>query len=306
MGATNDARPLVVLTHPLPEWLRPELQDIFDFRLFDPDCPDCRSARALLTPGNLPVSNDLLDRLPALRHISSIGSGCEGLDIDYAARRGITVTNSASATAEDVADHTVALILGLNGRLIEMDRRLRNGLWQPADVFRRSLRDMPVGIVGLGAIGLATARRLTAFGCHISWTGPRPKSVPYPYVADLADLAARTDILIVAARADRSNIGLIDRAIIDRIGPSGMLVNVSRGSIVDEDALVAALREGRLGGAALDVFQSEPVVDERWRDVPNMLLTPHVGGMASGIRNDIPQLLTCNLKSFFTGSEPAD
>jgi hydroxypyruvate reductase len=158
-----------------------------------------------------------------------------------------------------------------------------------------------VGIVGYGAIGAAVARRLEPLVAVIRWNGPRSKHTPFEYVADLRVLARQSDILVVAARADSSNIALIGPAIIEALGPERSLVNVSRGSIVDEDALIAALKNGRLGGAALDVFHTEPTPGERWRDVPNTVLTPHMGGYATGVQRKIQQLLTFNLTAFFAG-----
>jgi lactate dehydrogenase-like 2-hydroxyacid dehydrogenase len=179
---------------------------------------------------------------------------------------------------------------------------VRDGHW-PRPAFRRSLRELNVGVVGLGAIGRAVARRLAPFGCELRWTGPRFRETPYRYVAGLGELAEWADLLIVAARADASNERLIDAEILRKLGPDGLLVNVSRGGIIDEDALIAALNSHGLGGAALDVFRSEPTPPECWRDVPNTVLTPHVGGFASGVRREIRALLAANVRAFFGGGE---
>jgi lactate dehydrogenase-like 2-hydroxyacid dehydrogenase len=303
MTAANSlpaGRAVVLLTHLLPQWIGSEIDEAFDLRLIDLACEPCRRARVMITPGPARVDSGLLAELPALEYIAAIGSGIEGIDTVYTSRRGIAVTNSAAATAEDVADHTLALTLALHARIIACDQAVRAGSW-PAKTLRRSLSDLHVGIVGLGAIGTAVARRLAPLGCAIHWYGPRGKAAPYEYVADLGALAHWADILLITARADSSNVRLIGAALIDALGPAGLLVNVSRGSIVDEEALISALKDGRLGGAALDVFQVEPTPGARWRDVPNTVLTPHIGGFATGVQRKIQHLLTANLQAFFAG-----
>lgn len=301
IDAQASGRGVVILTHALPQWTGPELESEFDLRLFDLNSDALGLARAMITPGPARLDAETLDLLPALKYVATIGSGYEGIDTAYAARRGITITNSAIATADDVADHTLAITLALTSGITVLDRCVRSGEW-PRPGFRRSLRDLNFGIAGLGAIGAAVARRLEPFGCTVRWNGPRFKETIYPYVGDLAALAEWSDVLIVAARADATNAGMIDARILDRLGPEGLFVNVSRGSIVDEDALIAALKEKRLGGAALDVFQSEPTPAHRWSDVPNVVLSSHVGGYAFGVQRNIRQLLRENLHAFFNGT----
>lgn len=287
----------MVTPYPLPAWAIPP-ENEFAVRLVAAGQVDS-SARAMLTTGPQAVGPEVIDRLPALEYICCLGSGYEGVDAAYAAGRGIMVSNSAVVTAEDVADQLLAITLGLCCRVPELDRAVRAGDW-PRPI-RTSLRERKVGIVGLGATGLAAARRFAALGCEIRWTGRHPKESPYGYCPELSDLAAWADILLIAARADAGNRHLIDRAVFDLLGPDGILANVSRGSIVDEDELIAALRDGRLGGAALDVFADEPTPGGRWNDVPNTILSPHVGGYATGVRRGIYDLAMANLRSFFAG-----
>lgn len=298
MTAPVPSRPLVVTPYPLPDWAAP-LAAAFDVQPFASGCDVCASARAMLTSGPQPVGREIIDRLPGLEYICCLGSGYEGVDAAYAATRGITVSNSAVVTAEDVADQLLAITLALCCQIPALDRAVRAGQWrQPV---RTSLAERKVGIVGMGAIGLAAARRFAALGCEIRWTGPRPKDLPYAYHADLPDLADWADVLLIAARADAGNRGLVGREVLDRLGPTGIVANVSRGTILDEDALIAALCSGRLGGAALDVFAQEPTPGERWRDVPNTVLSPHVGGFTTGVRRGILDLATANLRAFFAG-----
>lgn len=253
----------------------------------------------MLTSGPELVGRDIIDQLPALKYICCLGSGYEGVDAGYANARDIIVTNSAVVTAEDVADQLMSIMLALCCKVPALDRAIREGSWHKP--IRTSIRDRKVGIVGLGAIGQAVACRLEPFGCEIRWTGRSPKDLPYHYHASLEDLTDWSDTLLIAARADESNRKLIDADIIGRLGPDGIIANISRGSIIDEDALIAALHEGRIGGAALDVFETEPSPAERWANVPRTVLSPHVGGYATGVRNGIRELVIANLRAFFAG-----
>ena len=299
-NAANKAKnPTVVLAEPLPDWALEQIRDDFRLTPFDPDCIICREAEVVVASGPSPLGADLMDYLPALKYICCVGSGYEGIDMKTARERKIVVSNSAIATAEDVADHTLALFLALHSRVIAFDKAVREGCWEKT--VRRSLRQLNAGIVGLGAIGLAVARRLEPLGCQIRWTGPRSKPSGYRYVPDLYELADWADILIVAARADQSNRNMIGAEVLARLGSTGALVNVSRGSILDEDALIDALVSQRLGGAALDVFQSEPTPPQRWENVPNTILTPHIGGFASGVQTGIQDLIGRNIRAFFSG-----
>jgi lactate dehydrogenase-like 2-hydroxyacid dehydrogenase len=294
-------RHVVAIAYPLPDWVEPDLRDEFDLRLLDADGTSTREAAVLLTSGPEPVAGALLERLPALRYICCLGSGYEGVDMAYARQQGIIASNSAIVTADDVADQLLAITLSLCCQVGALDQAIRDNRWHKP--IRRSLKDLNFGIVGFGAIGQAAARRLAGFGPQIRWTGPRPKTSAYDYCPDLLELAGWADVLLVTARADRTNVGLVGDAVFDRLGPQGMIANISRGSIVDEAALIAALQSGRLGGAALDVFEVEPTPASRWADVPNTVLSPHVGGYTSGVRRGIVELVQSNLRAFFAGSE---
>ncbi len=293
----------IVKTDEVPGWAISEIGDAYDLRTFDAADPINGETRVIISSGPRKLDAEILQHLPSLEYIIACGSGCEGIDRAYARERGIIVSNSAIITAEDVADHAVSITLTLYSRTMQHDHAIRSDNWHIPT--RRSLRELNIGVFGLGAIGLAIIQRMTAFGCdQIRWSGPRPKDTRYPYMADLGDLAEWADILFVAARADASNRNLIGDAIFDKLGPQGLISNISRGSIIDEDALIAALKAGRLGGAALDVFQSEPTPAERWRDIPNAVLTPHVGGHATGVKRGIGQLIRKNLDRFFAGEQP--
>jgi lactate dehydrogenase-like 2-hydroxyacid dehydrogenase len=187
-------------------------------------------------------------------------------------------------------------------RIVDGDRAVTGGSWQLDDrLMTPSLRGQRLGIVGLGAIGEAVARRAEPFGLSIRWWGPRDKPAPWPRADSLLELARDSDILIVACRADETNRGLISRKIIEALGPDGLLINVARGQLVDEDALIAALKDGRLSQAALDVFETEPTDPDRWAGVPNVVLTPHTAGATTAAVQGMLMLLVQNLQAHFAG-----
>ena len=261
------------------------------------------AAQALVTTGSRPVS-PVLAASPNFKLVAVIGSGYEGIDVAALGGHGVSVTHTPSANHEDVADHALGLLIAVVRKIVAGDQVIRAGEWVPNrhQPPTRSLRTMRMGIVGLGAIGLAIAERLEPFGCTISWWGPRDKpNAKYRRADTLLALAADSDALLVAHRADASNIGLIDRAVLDALGPKGVLVNVARGSAVDEDAMIEGLRSGRLGGAGLDVFDIEPTPAERWRDVPNVVLTPHTAGGGDASMSAMVGMVVENLRRHFSG-----
>jgi lactate dehydrogenase-like 2-hydroxyacid dehydrogenase len=266
-----------------------------------------QAARAFVTLGSRPVEPEIA-ALPHLGLVAVIGSGFEEIDVKGLRARGVEVTHSPNANHEDVADHAVGLLIAEVRKIVAGDRKVRAGEWvrdkHPPPT--RSLKTLKVGITGLGAIGLAIAERLEPFGCQISWWGPRPKpQVRFPHVPDLLTLAQQSDILMIAHRADETNKGLISAEVIHALGPRGVLVNIARGSAVDEDALIDALKTGKLGGAALDVFEEEPTPAERWRDVPNVVLTPHTAGGGDAALAAMTGMVFNNLRLFFAGEPVA-
>ncbi|MGI8840554.1 MAG: 2-hydroxyacid dehydrogenase [Caulobacteraceae bacterium] len=256
---------LIVQPHlaPLTAFLEPEFTV---WRFWEgPPVEAVDVIRALVVAGEFPVDKALVERLPKLGLIAFFTAGYDGLDVPWALARGLKVSHSPGVNHEDVADHALGLILAAWRRIAEGDRMLRAGGWTAADKMRTlSLSGRRLGIVGLGAIGEAVARRAAAFGLEIAWWGPREKpAAPWPRADSLAALATASDILVVACRAGEETRGMISRAVLDALGSRGLLVNVARGQIVDEDALIEALDEGRLGMAALDVYQSEPTSVQR-------------------------------------------
>jgi lactate dehydrogenase-like 2-hydroxyacid dehydrogenase len=258
--------------------------------------------RALVVAGEFPLDKHLIESLPRLELIACFTSGHDGIDVDWCRARGLPVTHAPGVNHEDVADHAIGLIIAARRQIAAGDRALRAGGWTPeSKMITPSLKDQRVGIVGLGAIGEAVARRAGAMRMPVRWWGPREKDSAWPRAASLLELARDSDILVVACKADESNRALVSRAVIEALGPQGLLVNVARGQLVDESELIAALRDGRLGQAALDVFEDEPTDPARWAGVPNTVLTPHTAGATTEAVQGMLMLLIQNLRAAFAG-----
>ena len=297
--------PLVIIAQPHLRFLTRSFDDRYEvLPLWDePSRSRLAEASVLVTAGEYRFAPGLLDAMPRLGLIACFTVGYDGVDIAEARARGIAVSHARNANVEDVADHAIGLIVGHRRCIVEGDRQLRAGGWS-ADAKRvtRSLGGAKLGIVGLGGIGAAIARRAEAMRMQIGWWGPSAKpDAPWPRADSLLALARDSDILAVAARAHDTNRKLIAADIIEALGPGGLLVNVARGQLVDEDALIDALRSGRLGGAALDVYAEEPTPAERWVDVPNTVLTPHTGGATREAVERMTAMLLANVTAFFAG-----
>jgi len=264
--------------------------------------------RAIVVAGEFPIDRMLAERLPNLGLIACFTAGYDGVDLAWASERGLKVSHSPGINHEDVADQAIGLMLAAWRGLLEGDAIVREGRWRPTEKrITRSLAGHRLGIVGLGAIGEAVARRAATFGLRIAWWGPHEKpDAAWPRAASLLALAEESDILVVAARAGAENEKLIGRQVIEALGDHGLLVNVARGQLVDEPALIAALRDGTLGMAALDVFETEPTPAERWADVPNVVLSPHTAGATSGALPKMVDLTRENLRRFFAGEPLAN
>lgn len=246
-----------------------------------------------------------IEALPKLKLIACFGAGYDGVDADACRARGVAITNCPGANAADVADVAIGLLISAVRGIAYGDRMVRAGDWKglPAIPPPKALGGMKLGVVGLGAIGLAAAKRAAAFEMDVRWTGPRAKpEAPFAYEPDLMTLATWADALILALRPDAGTERMINADVIDALGSDGVLVNVARGSVVDEDALIAALKAGRLGAAGLDVFEQEPTPASRWADVPNVTLTPHLAGATRNSVMAMAQTVMANLAAHFSGA----
>jgi lactate dehydrogenase-like 2-hydroxyacid dehydrogenase len=259
------------------------------------------AVRAIVTGGHIGCPVDLMRRLPALGVIAVNGVGLDKVDVELARERGIRVGNTPGVLTEDVADLAVGLVIALLRGIPAGDAHVKSGHWVHGDrPLARKVSGRRFGIVGLGHIGLAIAQRLAPFG-PVPYTGPREKPVSYAYHADVQDLARASDVLVVACPANDATFHLIDATVLAALGSEGYVVNVARGSVVDEAALVAALAAGRIAGAALDVFENEPHVPEGLRTHPNTVLTPHVASATVETRTRMADLVLANLDAFLAG-----
>jgi lactate dehydrogenase-like 2-hydroxyacid dehydrogenase len=262
-----------------------------------------RRVRGLVTTGVRGFRADDLHDLPALEIIACFGQSHGTLDLAAAQARSIVVTNTPDWTEEAVADVALGLLLGTLRRLCEADRFVREGRWEAGPfALSTDLRGKTCGIVGMGAIGRAVARRAAAFGLRIEWHGPRDKpDAPGTYVPRLLDLATRADCLVVACASTAQTRGMIDARVLEALGPSGYLVNVSRGAVVDEPALIDALARGRIAGAGLEVFADEPRVPAALRAMEQVMLVPHLGSSTREIRAHRQACWLESLRAHFAG-----
>jgi len=291
---------LIMQRHLAP--LSPILESVYDvYRFWEgPPIEAAHDIRALIVAGEAPLDKGLIERLPALDLVACFTSGYDGIDIDWCRQRGLPVTHAPGVNHEDVADHALGLVLAARRQIVSGDRQVRSGGWTAETrSITPSLGGQKLGVVGLGAIGAAVARRAETFRMDVSWWGPRPKAAEWPRADSLSALAEVSDILVVACKADETNRGLISREVLQALGPDGLLVNVARGQLIDEDALIDMLKSGALGQAALDVFMEEPTEPSRWADVPNLVLTPHTAGATTAGVQGMLMLLMQNLQAHF-------
>ena len=246
----------------------------------------------------------LLERLPNVEIVTNMGVGYESVDLDAAKARGIIVTNAGSVNAEDVAEHAFGLMLDVARNIAAGDRHVRGGQWPVKGRMPMTHRmtGRKLGILGLGHIGLGIARRAQGFDMPVSYHNRRRRGdVPYRYVSDLVELAREVDFLVAATPGGDETRNLINREVIDALGSEGIFVNVGRGSVVDEPALIQALLEKRLGGAGLDVFADEPNVPTQLMELPNVVLQPHQAGATyEGVAAAV-DLVISNMKAHFAG-----
>jgi lactate dehydrogenase-like 2-hydroxyacid dehydrogenase len=256
---------------------------------------------AVVTSGRIGVDAGLMAALPNLGAIVHFGVGYDGTDVDAAAARGVVVSNTPDVLTDCVADTAVGLVIDVMRQFSAADRYVRAGRW-PVDgnyPLTRQVSNKRVGIIGLGRIGSAIAKRLSAFGCEISYHNRHAvEGSPYAYVGLPVALARDVDVLIVAAAGGPGTHGLVNRDVIEALGTSGYLVNIARGSVVDEGALVDALGGGRLAGAGLDVFADEPNVPEALLRLDNVVVLPHVASGTVETRAAMEELTLRNLVSF--------
>jgi len=262
------------------------------------------SIRGIATTGHYGASREMIFALPNLEIISSFGVGTDAIDIPAASERGVPVTNTPDVLTDDVANTAVMMLLAISRDLVQADRYVRSGKWVSDGnmPLTRAVRGKTVGIIGLGRIGADIARKLEVFGVTVVWHGPRPKpDVSYKYYDDVVQMAGDVDFLVVACPGGGSTHHIVSAAVLKALGPEGSLINISRGSCVDEAAAVAAIVEGTIGWAGLDVFANEPQVPQPLIESERTLLLPHVGSATEETRAAMGNLVVENLALHFAG-----
>lgn len=262
------------------------------------------SIRAVVTTHTGGFPEALLDRLPNVEIVAVTSVGVDTVCIDACAKRSVAVTNTPDVLTDDVADMALMLLLSTVRRLLNGVDWIRNGQWQRQNLMplNTSLTGKRVGIVGLGRIGKAIASRCEAFGLSICYYGRRKQeAVTYSWYSDLTAMADNIDIMIVVVPGGAQTQGLITKHVLKALGKDGYFINVSRGSVVDEDALIEALESGDIKGAGLDVFANEPYVPERLLALENVVLQPHRASATEETRDAMSQLVVDNLAAHFAG-----
>jgi lactate dehydrogenase-like 2-hydroxyacid dehydrogenase len=268
------------------------------------DSAEATKVRGFAASGDSKVPAELIAKLPALEIISVMGVGYDGVDVAAAKQRGIMVTHTPDVLNDDVADLAIGLMLSAARQLPQADRWVRDGNWaaKGAMPLARKMSGARLGLVGMGRIGQAIAQRALAFGMSISYTARTSKpNLPYTYYADVRELASRSDFLVAITPGGEGTRKLINRDVLEALGPKGILVNVARGSVVDEAALIDALHRGVIGGAGLDVFEAEPNVPQALREMPHVVLAPHIGSATAETRTAMANLAMDNLRAHFAG-----
>ena len=266
---------------------------------------DMKDVVGIAVSGQLPAA--LMDAFPNLEIVANFGVGYDGVDVACAAARRVVVTNTPDVLTEEVADTAIGLLLNTLRLLPQAEQWLRQGRWARDGAFPLSplsLRGRTVGLFGLGRIGLAIARRLEAFGVSIAYHTRTPREgLAFAYHPSLVSLAEAIDTLIAIVPGTASTLKAVNAEVLAALGPQGVLINVGRGSTVDEAALIAALQNGTIAGAGLDVFENEPHVPEALLALPNVSLLPHVASASVVTRNAMSDLVVDNLKAWFSSGE---
>jgi hydroxypyruvate reductase len=289
--------------------LEPQLRAVFNLhdRLHETDpaafAKIAPSIRAIAASGESKVPASLIEQLPKLEIISVFGVGYDGVDVAAAKARGVMVTHTPNVLNDDVADLAIGLMLAAARQLPAADRYVKEGKWPTGPMpLARKVSGARLGIVGIGRIGQAIAQRALAFNMSVAYTARSAKAdLPFKYVATPEALAAESDYLVVITPGGAGTRKLINADVLKALGTKGILVNVARGSVVDEAALIESLQNGVIGGAGLDVFENEPNVPEALRAFPHVVLAPHIGSATTQTRQAMADLAFNNMKSHFDG-----
>ncbi|MCR0984456.1 NAD(P)-dependent oxidoreductase [Roseomonas populi] len=295
------SRETILALATLPQDLRDALAA--DYAVVGAEDPAAAEARIAVTTGMVGADAGAMAARPGLRLIASMGVGLDKIDLGAARARGIAVSHTPDELTEDVADFAIGLMYAAARRIAEADRFVRAGRWMQGRMSPgTSLHRKRAGVVGLGRIGAAIARRAAGIGMEVGWTGPRPKpEAPWRYHPDVPALAEWTDVLILATPGGPETRHMVDARALAALGPRGVLVNIARGSVVDEAALLAALEGGGIAAAGLDVFASEPGLDPRFTALENAVLAPHYASLTHETRAAIIARMLRDIAAFRGG-----
>lgn len=307
------SKPHILQMGQLPEWDETPLRDAYQVHRYF-DAPDKETflatvgpdIKAIATRGDLGASAAVITACPALELISVYGVGYDSVDLAACADRGIAVTNTPDVLTDDCADLTLGMWLALSRGIVAAEAWARSGDWASKGGFPLQHRacGKRAGVLGLGRIGMAVAQRLQGFGMDIAYSARTPKAgcEGWQFVPDAVTLAGQSDVLFVTLAATAETRHIVDASVLDALGPDGLLVNISRAQNVDEAALLKALEQGKLRGAALDVFEGEPTLDARFTRLGNVLLQPHHASGTFETRRAMGQLMRDNLAAYFAGA----
>lgn len=285
-------------------------QQFDDYEIVGPQTLDgnapLENVRAIAIAGHKQIGEDVISRLPNLEIIAKFGVGYDTVDVEAATRAGVTVTNTPDVLTDEVADLTLGLLLATVRHIPQAERHLRDGKWPNGGYpLSPSLRGRKVGLVGMGRIGKATAQRIAAMDLEVSYfTRTQKTDVSWAYFDTLVALAEAVDVLVVIVPGGAQTHHLINKGVLAALGANGILINVARGSVVDEDALIEALQTKTILAAGLDVFTHEPHVPQALLDLNNVVLLPHIGSATISTRESMGDLVFANLKSWFAGKGP--
>ena len=258
--------------------------------------------RAVLTIGVIGITPEEIDAMPALELICCMGAGYEGVPLEVTRARGIATANGAGTNDDCVADHAFGLLIGIVREFRKLDRLCREGVWREAIPQPPNVSGKKLGILGMGTIGQKIAKRAAAFDMEVGYHNRKPKEgVTQRYFDDLKSLASWADFLVLAAPGGPATKHLVNAEVLDALGPQGYLVSIGRGSVVDTEALAAALRENRIAGAGLDVYESEPKRPEQLIGLDNVLLTPHMAGWSPEATQKSVDHFLANAEGHFAG-----
>jgi hydroxypyruvate reductase len=309
MSTSSNSKQHIITAANLPSFLQERLEADYICHPWDASLTDAKlaeiapSIKAIAAKGETVVARDFIARLPALEIISVFGVGYDGVDVAAARERNIPVTNTPDVLTDDVADLAIALLLATTRQVAAADRFVRAGKWpQGPYPLTKKVTGAKLGIVGLGRIGKAIARRAEGFDMTVSYHNRSQQTdVTYPYYANLLDLAKEVDFLIVATPGSASTKSLINAEVLKALGPQGFYISVARGSVTDQPALIAALQNGTIAGAGLDVFADEPNVPDALIAMNNVVLTPHMASGTVSTRTAMADLAYGNLAAHFAG-----